>query len=251
MKPIIGITALDDKEHPDYSGKDVPHPPRYGQNQSYCRAVEAAGGVPIIIPIIHDEDALHRVYSLLDGLLLPGGWDIDPKYYDEEPHPTTEIMADLDPLELKLVGWAIAERMPILAICRGMQVLNVALGGDLYQDIASQIANPLPHNQREEHLPAKQFGHEIIIKPGSYLASIAAKPRIGVNTFHHQAVRRLASPLRVAATSDDGLIEAADWVANERFVHALQCHPEYLWDEHDWAARLFRDFVAASANFRF
>ena len=244
-KPIIGITALDDREHPDYTGSEVPHAPRYGQNQTYIRAVEAAGGVPIIIPILHDEAALRGVYILLDGLLLPGGWDVDPAYYGEAPHPSTVIMPDLDVMEFKLVQWAITDRMPILAICRGMQVLNIALGGDLYQDIASQMPAAVNHNQREEQIPAKQGSHDIIIEPHSYLASISNAPRLSVNTFHHQAVRRVAEPLRVSAISADGLIEAVEWVADDRFVHAVQCHPEYLWDDHSWAGRLFRDFVAA------
>ncbi len=244
-KPIIGITALDDQEHADYSGSDVPHAPRYGQNQTYIRAVEAAGGVPIIIPILHDEIALRCVYALLDGLLLPGGWDVDPAYYGEAPHPSTVMMPDLDVIEFKLVEWAIADQMPILAICRGMQVLNVALGGDLYQDIASQMPAAANHNQREEQIPAQQGSHEIIIAPHSYLATISDASNLAVNTFHHQAVRRVAEPLRVSAVSTDGLIEAVEWSTNDRFVHALQCHPEYLWDDHSWAGRLFRDFVAA------
>lgn len=249
-KPLIGITTMDDQDHADYVGGQLTHPPRYGQNQTYVQAVTMAGGVPLLIPILADEADLRRIYDLLDGLLLPGGADVDPQYYGEAPHPTTYTMPQLDVLELKLTTWAIADRMPILAICRGMQVLNVALGGDLYQDIPSQVETSIHHAQRDDGLEMRHYAHEVAVAPHTYLARIAAAPRISVNSSHHQAIRRLAAPLQVSATADDGIIEGCDWIADDRFVHGIQCHPEYLWSDNSWAVRLFQDFIAASRSFK-
>lgn len=244
-KPLIGITTLLDTEHKIH---------RHAQNESYVRAVEAAGGAVVFIPLTPAEANLRRVYSVLDGLLLPGGPDVEPARYGQAAHPRTGegimgLQPDLDAVEDQLIQWAVADKLPILAVCRGLQILNVALGGTLYQHIGPDPDADFPatlHNGHTEEQPRDFMAHPITVSAGTQFAATLAANEVSVNTFHHQAVNRLADALRPTAYAPDGVMEAAEWAADDgRFVQAIQCHPEHLWSDYEWSARLFRAFVDA------
>ncbi len=235
-RPLVGITCGSIKpEHGE---------PAYGQNQAYVHALQEAGALVALIPpgdIKHARELAER----LDGLLLPGGVDVDPTFYGERP---VEQVSTTDPirdeLEIGVFKAATEGGKPVFGICRGQQLINVALGGTLYQDLSSQLTlehddEAVPH-RTERELGRDFLGHEIEISPGSRLHRIVGQTGLRVNTFHHQAVKSLAAGLLVTATSPDGVIEGLE-TADGR-VLAVQCHPEEL-THLDWAAALFRAFV--------
>jgi putative glutamine amidotransferase len=235
--PLIGITT---------SVTVDKTPERAYVNASYVRAVEGAGGIPVLLPPYLSEQARRALWERLDGVLLTGGGDIDPARFDEPAHPTVFDVSPLrDALELEIVERALGEGVPLLAICRGLQVLNVALGGTLYQDLPSDKPGPVAHSQAE---PRDQATHAVkVLSEGTRLASIAGASEIEVNSFHHQAIKRLASGLREVAWAPDGVIEAVE-MDGEGFVLAVQWHPEDLVS-HDPAARgLFSALTAAAGR---
>lgn len=244
MKPYIGITCA------TFHDKDW-CPPTFGHRQSYIDAVTAAGGVPILIPLVEQEDILRAVYERIDGLLLAGGGDVLPIYYGEEPH---ERLGTTDPLrdhvEIPLVRWAAADGKPILGICRGIQVLNVALGGTLYQDIEAQISTTIPHEISYNRQDWTYLAHEVRLDPESRLAHLLGAPNIQTNSLHHQSVKDLAPSLQVVGWSPDGVVEAVEGT-NGHFMIGVQCHPEALQGDTDprWQA-MFAAFVQHCVDFR-
>nr|BBH93902.1 gamma-glutamyl-gamma-aminobutyrate hydrolase [Thermogemmatispora argillosa] len=236
MRPLIGIPC-----HPAY--RHGSQRPIYGNNRSYVHAIEDAGGVPVLIPLMHDLSALETLLSRLDGLLLPGGQDIQPRRYGEEPHPRLgDTDPALDEFELTLAHWALRAEKPILGICRGMQLLNVALGGTLYQDLESQYAGSLRHMNQD--LPRSQVIHRVLVEPGTCLAAITGEREFWANSIHHQAVKEPGKGVRIAARAEDGVVEAIE-VPTKRFVLALQCHPEEIYRQVPACARVFSAFVQA------
>jgi len=237
MKPLIGISCG------TFYDRDW-CPPSFGHRQTYVDAILRAGGAPMLIPPVPDELTLRLLFDRLDGLLLAGGGDIAPVNYGAEPHPN---LGTIDPLrdgaELPMARWAVAEGKPVLGICRGIQVLNVALGGTLYQDIPSEIENALAHNLSYEREDWTHLAHELRLAPGSRLRQLLGVERLLVNSLHHQAVRDLAPGLRAVAWAPDEVIEAVEGVG-EGFVMGVQCHPEALQGGADprWQ-RLFAAFV--------
>jgi putative glutamine amidotransferase len=220
---------------------------RSAANQQYVDAVAAAGEAPIVIPVGLPDDALRRIYADLDGLLLPGGDDVAPHRYGHEPHPKLGLVDEArDELELTLASWALRDRLPTLGICRGIQVLAVAAGGTLYQDLPSQLESVHLHDVREhgrDHL-----AHELIVEPTSRLAGILGPGSVLVNTFHHQAVLDIPAGFVITARAPDGVIEAIEGEGPD-FVMGIQCHPEGIWQTTaPRFARLFRAFVEAAAE---
>jgi putative glutamine amidotransferase len=211
-------------------------------NDAYVRSVERSGGVPLIIPPLRSPEHVSRALDGVDGLLLTGGEDVAPSRYGAEPHPTVDTLHhDRDATEIALVEAARARRMPTLAICRGIQLLNVALGGSLIQDIPSErpsgIAHDVPGTRAER-------SHAVRVDAQSHLASILGTTHLVVNSFHHQAVDRLAEGLRATAWADDGVIEGAEWAGSEWWAVAVQWHPEELTeDDRPWDRSLFAAFV--------
>jgi putative glutamine amidotransferase len=194
--------------------------------ETYARAVARAGGRPRLLA----PDEVDRLEEL-DGLLLPGGPDIDPKLYGDQADPDLgSVDAELDHFEIDLVRRAVARHLPVLGICRGQQVINVALGGTLHQH--------LPEHDRHG-LPRTHLAHEIRVEAGSELEQAADGSPVMVNSLHHQAIKDVAAGLRVTARSPDGVAEALE---GERVV-AVQCHPEELMEESAWARRLLERFV--------
>lgn len=234
-RPVIGIPI----------GREMPHSPEYLRIRvTYARAVADAGGVPLLLPPIADAGALRRAFELLDGVVFPGGLDVEPGHYGEQAHPTTLVDAVLDGLELRLAAWAITEERPTLGLCRGQQLLNVALGGSLIQDLA---AEGLEHPQSPHHGPRSELVHTVEVASDSRLARVLGTTTLSANSYHHQAVRRLGRGLRAVAWSSDGVIEGVESVEHP-WLLAVQFHPEDLVGFHAPSRRLFDAFVEACAG---
>jgi putative glutamine amidotransferase len=243
MKPIIGITPsaqLDALAH----GKFL----RYCMSAPYVRAVETAGGVPIVLP--PQRNSIDELISLIDGLLLSGGPDVDPvRYGDTYVHPATYgIDPDRDQFEIDLFNSALQRRVPTFGICRGIQVMNVALGGTLIQDVATEHpgAADIGHRQHERGLEDSAVGHELSAIESTPLP-IFGNNGLGVNSFHHQAIRDLAPDLMPVAYSPDGLVEAVVMRGNTE-VFGVQWHPELMFERDNDHLRPFARLVEAAAN---
>jgi len=210
----------------------------------YEESVRRAGGAPRILD--YEADPVDRVVSWCAGILLPGGIDVDPARYGEAPHPTVaETSPARDEYEMALIRAALAADVPLLAICRGMQILNVAAGGTLVQDIPSQITTLVPH---AVNVPKHAIAHEVWVTPDSLLwalmrESIEAGDALKVNSRHHQSVRRPADGFKVTATAPDGIVEAIERTGS-RFCLGVQWHPENFWRSGEFRP-LFEGFVAA------
>lgn len=215
--PLIAVTA---------SIRPVDGAPRVRLNAAYVTAVERSGAIPLVVPpLVNATDAWHIV-DTVDALLLTGGEDVEPARYGEQPHPTVgEVNAARDATEVALVTAARERRLPTLAICRGIQLLNVAFGGSLVQDIPSQRPDAANHDPESARGDAV---HDVSLEPGSRLAAIAGATALRVNSFHHQAVDRVAEGFRVTAWSPDGVIEGMEWGADDWWAVAVQWHPEEL-----------------------
>ena len=236
--PLIGIPSRSDQ-----SGRFGT--PVFTQNRTYVAAVATTGGAPVLIPLNLDEGALRAIYERLEGLLLAGGVDVHPRHYGEAVHEKCgEIDEARDRVELMLTRWALAEGLPVLGICRGIQVINVAAGGTLYQDIASQSPGSLKHDCWPDH-PRNHLAHQVTVNGDSQLAAILGQRRVGVNSMHHQAVKDLAPSFRVVARASDGLIEAIE-DHDHPFALGVQWHPEELVEDAPPMRRLFEDFVSAA-----
>lgn len=237
LRPLVGVTTSVG------SGRE---PERAYVNASYLRAVQDAGAAPVLLPPQLDAAGREALWPRLAGLVLTGGGDVDPARFGEPLHPTaTEVSPARDELEIHLALRALAEGVPVLAICRGIQVLNVALGGDLHQDVGSQVPGALTHSQKA---PRSETTHAVRVKEGSRLAAILGATEVAVNSFHHQAIRRLGERLLAVAWAPDGIVEGVEIDADAGFVVGVQWHPEELV-AHDAAARaLFASLVAAAGR---
>ena len=246
-RPLIGIPAQTLQAIDDIP-KGLPH--SWVMNSRYSVAVADAGAAPVMIPLLsRDLPSLRAVYHQLDGVLLAGGVDMDPCTFGESPHPRLgRIDRDRDAVELALARWAIEDRKPILGLCRGHQVLNVALGGTLWQDIESQVPGAIKHDYFPTAGYARDFkAHPVDVAPGSRLEAAFGEPAIQVNSMHHQAVKELAAPLRASGRAPDGLIEAFE-SGTDHFLVGVQWHPE-MFEQSDTGTRaLFRHFVAAASR---
>lgn len=236
--PVIGLPTL--------AIPPGPKPPRFGINQSYVRALSAAGCAPVLIPLLSDDERLRAIYERLDGIIFPGGADVAPSEYGEEPIDNLNVIEpERDRTELTLARWAFDDDLPTLGICRGQQLLNVALGGTLYQDLRHQGVTDLEHSETHGQGRTAMI-HKVRIDPDSRLAQLIDETSVDVNSLHHQAVKRAAAPLKVTGTSDDGVIEAVE-SADRRFLIAVQWHPEEI-DEIPWVRRLFAGFAKAAQS---
>jgi putative glutamine amidotransferase len=237
MLPIIGITTN--------QSKNANGQPTIMLMQSYVNAVIQAGGVPVLIPSLIAREGWDALYSRLDGILFSGGGDIGLEYSPGEPHPRID---DVDPardsIELKMVQAAASDGKPFFGICRGCQVVNVALGGTLYTHIPDQLPKALDHSYPGNMRTV--LVHEVKLEEGTHIAEIFAEPIIKVNSLHHQGLKDIAASLRVAACAPDGLVEAIE-LPDHPFGLAVQWHPEWLTDQES-TRNLFRKFVAAAGQ---
>ena len=237
MKPLIGITT--NQSH------NVYWQPTITLMQSYVNAVTQAGGVPVLIPSLIEEDGWDAVYSRLDGILFSGGGDISLEHFSGQPHPRIDDV-DLarDSIELNFVNAAASDGKPFLGICRGCQVVNVALGGTLFTHIPDQLPDALDHDY-----PGNKRAilvHEVKIEEGTHIAEIYGEPIIRVNSLHHQGLKDIAPSLRAAGHASDGLVEAIE-LPDHRFGLAVQWHPEWLTDQEP-TRKLFRKFIEAAGE---
>lgn len=235
MRPPIGITLAFDSEDPV----------RFTLRQDYVKSVDLAGGLPIVLPPTRAADAgdlLDRVAAVV----LTGGSDLDPAFYGAPPHPKLgAVMRERDEFEIALCREALGRDMPVLAICRGCQVLNVATGGTLVQDIPSEVAGAVDHDPKVERW---QAAHEVRVLRGTKLREVLGKDSVAVNSFHHQAVGRVGRGLVVSARSEsDDVIEAIE-APDRRFFLGVQWHPEGFWREEEGFHALFEALVQAGAS---
>ena len=209
---------------------------------AYVTALENAGLVPLIVPPLSSDRAAAAVLDSVSGLVLTGGEDVDPARYGEERHEKVRsVNAARDTTEAALVEEAKARGMPVLAICRGIQILNVALGGTLVQDIASQCKTDISH---DEDSPRDSRSHEIDVEPGSLIAKAVGAEHLAVNSFHHQSVKRVAEGMRVTARSPDGVVEGLESTDKDWWVMAVQWHPEEMTESPEpWDRGLFKAFA--------
>ncbi len=237
MKPLIGITCGTFRDR-DWC------PPIHGHRQTYIDAVVSVGGAPFLFPLVDDEDVLRSLYDRLDGVLLAGGNDVSPEHYGEEPHAQLGKVDMLrDWVELLLARWAAEEGKPVLGICRGMQVLNVALGGSLYQDISTQLTTELVHDSSFTCENWAHMAHDLRIEPTSRLGQLFGRDSFPTNSLHHQSLKTLGQGLQAVGWAPDGIVELVEG-SDERFMVGVQCHPEALQGEADprWRV-LFEHFV--------
>lgn len=236
MKPIIAITC--DYDHISQNSK---------MHQTYYRAVSKFDGLPVLLPGNNIED-ISNILSIVDGILLTGGDDVDPLIYDESPHiELGDINPYRDEFEIELTRCAIDLGIPILGICRGAQVINVAMGGNLYQDIESQLKNAsIKHRQKA---PDWYGTHNVVLDKGSGLYNMVEQEVIKVNSFHHQAIKEIAPGFNATGHAPDGVIEAIEMI-NHPFVIGVQWHPEKMLDNYDHAQFIFENFIKSAKTYK-
>ena len=236
--PLIGITT--------YRSNNPAGNPILALAEHYVQAISQAGGIPLMIPLGLPEAQLSELTSRLDGILFSGGGDIDPVLFGMQSHSAVNgVDPDRDRVEIQMVQNAVAKELPFLGICRGLQVINVALGGTLYTHILDQHPQALKHdyypNWERTHLP-----HDVRLNPESHLSAILGTSQPEVNSLHHQGIRDLADPLQAIDWAPDDMIEAVE-LPDHPFGLAVQWHPEWL-TTHASMRELFRTFVAAATR---
>jgi putative glutamine amidotransferase len=219
---------------------------RFYLGRDYSEAVEAAGGLPIHISLIPKPDYIDALVEDLDGILLPGSdSDVDPLRYGQDPHPELgTVQAIKDQTDLLVIEAAERRRIPLFAICFGMQILNVSRGGTLIQDIRSQVPDAIKH---EQGVPRDRPSHRVKLREDTELAKIAGALDAAVNSHHHQSIESIGADLVATAWSSDGVIEAVEDPRPDRFVMAVQWHPELGWASDGLSQRLFLRFVNEAA----
>jgi putative glutamine amidotransferase len=244
--PSIGITA--DLSQVPQRRFTASNEPTIFLPRRYNRAVEMSGGIPLLLPFTRSRALMRQYIGRLDGLVISGGaFDIHPSYYNEKPiKKIGAIKEERTEFELEMTHLALKRDLPLLGICGGAQAINVALGGSLYQDIATQA----PHaNQHEQGAKKEIGGHKVIIARGTRLEKILRRRSLEVNTTHHQAVKTLGQGLVVNATAEDGLIEGIE-SPRHSFVLGVQWHPEVLAPRHVAQRRIFSFFIDISKRLR-
>lgn len=236
-RPRIGITMRIELETD-----------RFYLSRHYSEAVEAAGGLPVHIPLIPNPESLRASVAHLDGILLPGSdSDVDPLRYGHEPHPKLGAVHQIkDETDLIVLSEIEAHAIPLFAICFGMQVLNVSRGGTLIQDIAGQWPQPIKH---EQGAPRDRHSHYVRLLEDSLIGQLAKSDRAPVNSHHHQALETLGRELVATAWASDGIVEAIEDPRGDRFALGVQWHPELGWERDEFARSLFERFVQEAATF--
>lgn len=231
MKPIVGVMPLwDDEKNSIWM---LP---------GYMDGVSMAGGLPVIFPFTSDEDELGRLTDMCDGFLFTGGQDVSPAIYNEEAiEGLVDCCEKRDAMESMVLDMAMRAGKPVLGICRGMQFINAALGGTLYQDIPLQYPSKTQHRQPA---PYDVPSHSVAVMADSPLFSLSGAERLQVNSCHHQAVKALADGLKIMAVAPDGIAEAL-YMPSQRFLWAVQWHPEFSYKRDEFSRKIFGAFVDA------
>lgn len=246
MTPVIGVTATLKEDVDQVAERPLGHFVR--ADLDYVAGVAEAGGAPIVLPPLGEREMAEAVIGGLDGLLLSGGSDLDPGYYGEGPVPELgPTIPERDAFEVALLEAALVRGIPVFGICRGLQVLNVVLGGTLYQDLPSQFGGEvLKHRQTT---PKWQVTHEVEVRGESYLAELAGRGAVKVNSYHHQGIKDLADGLVVSARSSDGVVEAIEGTnLSERWILGVQWHAEAMRGASRQQRALFEAHVSAAEH---
>jgi putative glutamine amidotransferase len=248
-RPLIGVTT---QTLQSIDGIPAGLPDSVVMNQRYYIALALVGAAPVLVPLLDDApEVLRDIYERLDGVFIPGGVDMDPSTYGEQPH---EKLGRIDPsrdrTEMTLARWAVEDRKPLLGVCRGLQVLNVALGGSLWQDLEAQV----PSAEKHDFFPNYGFerdhlAHEVTLAAGSRLRHAMERDTIPVNSMHHQGIKTLAPTLVASAIAPDGIIEAAEVATGGHFCIGVQWHPEVFEVTDPHTRHLFREFIEAASAF--
>lgn len=234
LRPIVGVIPLwDDEKNSIWMLPD------------YMDGLREAGAVPIVLPLTSNEDEISQAMDLVQGVLFTGGHDVSPQMYGEEPIDDSVSCCDVrDKMEKIVLEISLKQNKSVLGICRGIQFINVALGGTLYQDLPSQYGSKVEHHQNPPYdIPV----HEVYLNPETPLYELLKKERISVNSYHHQAVKCLAPSLSIMATSSDNLIEGV-YRADKKFFWAVQWHPEYSYKKDDVQRKIFEEFVKSMSE---
>ena len=234
MKPLIGITPLVD------TGRES-----LWMLPGYMDGIAEAGGMPVMLPLTHDSADLAHLTTMCDGLLFTGGHDVSPYLYSATPSAECgECSDERDRMELLLLREAIRQDKAVMGICRGIQFINAALGGTLYQDLPTEHPSDVEHHMTA---PYDRHVHNVSILPSTPLHSLLGITTLGVNSYHHQAIRTLATDLTAMATSTDGLVEAV-YHNTMRYLRAYQWHPEFSYKTDEASRKIFADFVQNSGS---
>lgn len=230
-KPIIGVVPLVDEERESF-----------WMLPGYFEGIEEAGGIPVMLPLTDDPEAVARLAETCDGVLLTGGHDVSPEVYGETPREVCGACCPArDRMERLLLAEALQRDLPVLGICRGIQFLNAALGGTLWQDLPVDYPSEVNHHQTGAY---EAPIHTVRLLPGTPLADLLGKDVLPVNSYHHQAIHTLAPGLVAMATAPDGIVEAV-YEPGKRFVWAVQWHPEFSWKVNEDSRKIFAAFVGA------
>lgn len=235
-RPIIGVLS-------SRSGIPIPG----GQsitveyaNVAYCQAVVRGGGTPLLLPVTLQKDLAEQMFALCDGILFPGGYDVDPRFYGEAPDPLIgTVDSTMDRFWLHALEFAQARRLPVLGICRGMQLVNVGLGGSLYQDLSRRGVPSYLHNQKQQS--RDYLMHQVKIEADSRLAAVLGGEPVYTNTIHHQCVKEPGKGLKLVAQTDDGVPEALE--SEDGQILLVQWHPEALLETEPKMLRIFEDLI--------
>ena len=230
MKPLIALSVAVDNEATTSAF------------YTYTKAIELGGGVPLIIPYTESEETKKRLVELCDGFCFTGGVDIHPYYYAEQVKEACGTITDIrDTFELSLFRAALKTQKPIMGICRGAQLINVALGGTLYQDIPTEYETEIAHRQVEEKM---EYSHSVTVLENTPLSALVGEGEMRANSFHHQAAKRLGNGLLPMAYAADGIVEAMYFPAHT-YLRAYQWHPERLCERDEKNKALFTEFITA------
>lgn len=214
-------------------------------NDSYIQSVVRANGIPVIMPIIKDKDIIKKTLENVSGVIMTGGVDIHPFYFNQEPHPKIgTISKERDEFDFTVLDYAFKMKKPILGICRGIQLINVYFGGDLIQDIESQTKSNILHSQTA---PTDVATHKIKIEKTSILYDLLGEES-EVNSFHHQAIGKIAKDFNIVAKANDDIIEAIEYKDKNHFILALQWHPELMSENDIKMQNIFNKFVFICGN---
>jgi len=231
-KPTIGVVPLVDTEKHSY-----------WMLPGYMEGILDAGGIPVMLPLSADKETLSQLASEVDGFLFTGGHDVSPELYGEDASPMCgEVCKERDEMEMMLFRIAYEQDKPVLGICRGIQFINTAMGGTLYQDLPTEHPSDTEHHQMP---PYDRPIHSVKLALDSPLYYVLKAETVQVNSYHHQAVKRLAAELRAMAFSDDGLIEAI-YIPTKKFIWAVQWHPEFSFKSDGYSSKIFEAFVRAA-----
>ena len=237
---VIGITA---------STLAIKNAKRTFVNQNDILAITQAGGIPVLIPT--DGAGNYKKYlEICDGFYFPGGPDVSPLLFETEPAPDLGYTEpSRDQLESALIKAAIQAKKPLLGVCRGLQIINVALGGNLYQDLSKEFPKTDKLIQHAQVPQLYELSHHVYLKPRTRISSLFDTPNLLVNSHHHQAVRQVGKGLQVVATASDGVVEGIESVSSD-LVLAVQWHPEYLYQKHPKMKILFKDLIDRSEKYK-